>query len=111
MTQPFQAGGLITTDHEAVDLGVHHGVQLEGRVVRRTLRIGVGGRRGVRLELARARPTSVRSIGPGGDVEERLPTNPDPWLEAAQRLLALTVASALLPWLLRRSRFAQRSAE
>lgn len=112
MNDQFEAGGLFSTDIESVDLGRHHGIQLHGEIVRRRLRIGVGGRRGVRIELARARPTSIRAIGPAGESVHRLPANPDPWLEAAQRLIALTVATSLLPWMLRRrSRFAQRAAE
>jgi hypothetical protein len=102
MNERFDAGALISADTQAVDLGDHDGVQLEGRVVRRRLRIGIGGDRGIRIELTRLRPTSIRAIGPGGDVVHRLPANPDPWLEAAQRLIALTIVSAILPRVLRR---------
>ena len=100
MTSRFDAGGLLSTDVELVDLGSHHGLRIEGTVVRRTLRIGLGGRRGLRIEIARARPTSIRAIGPAGEQVQRLPANPDPWLETVQRVAALTVAAALLRWAL-----------
>lgn len=108
MNERFEAGGLFSADLEAVDLGEHDGVQLEGQVIRRRLRIGIGGARGVRIELARLRPASIRAIGPAGDVVHRLPPSPDPWLEAAQRLVALTAVSMLVPWLLRRGRTVAR---
>ncbi len=112
MRERFDAGGFLSTDVESVDLGRHHGIHLEGEIVRRRLRIGVGGRRGVRIELGRARATSIRAIGAEGDIVHRFRPNPDPWVEAAQRLVALTVATSLLPMVLRqRSRFAQRAAE
>jgi len=107
MNDRFEAGGLLTTDHESVDLGEHHGTRLEGRIERRTLRIGIGGRRGLRLELARARPTAVSvtaalADGSTSEVVHVVRPNPDPWIVTGQRLLVLTVASALLPWLWRR---------
>jgi len=96
------AGGLFSTETEHVDLGEHRGIHLEGRIQRRTLRLEAGGRRGFRFELSRARPTSVRLSSPAGVEVRRIAPNPDPWIEAAQRLLALGVASLLLPRLLRR---------
>lgn len=110
MNEQFGAGGFFTTEIDAVDLGEHHGLRLEGRVQRRTLRLGLGGRRGVRIELARKRPTSILAIGPAGETVHRVPSNPDPWIEAAQRLVALTVATSLLPWLIRRSTGIAREA-
>lgn len=127
MNEHIEAGGLLTTTVETVDLGEHHGAHLEGRVTRRTLRIGFGGRRGLRLELARVRATSVLVRGgagvqtPGGEAVQTpggvggqwprgegeelvriVPVNPDPWIVTMQRLLALTVLSAILPWMVRR---------
>ena len=46
-------GGLLTTEVETVDLGEFDGVRLEGRVQHRVLQIGIGGRRGFRLEMYR----------------------------------------------------------
>ena len=103
------AGGLFTTEIEAVDLGEHRGMRLEGRVERRVLRIGIGGRRGFRLELARRRPTAVQVSSPAGIEVRRIPANPDPWIATAQRLIALTVATTILPWLLRRAATAHRA--
>jgi hypothetical protein len=108
MNPPSGIGGLLTTEVESVDLGEVDGVQLEGRVERRVLQIGVGGRRGLRFEIARLRPTAVQSTSATGVMVHRLGPNPDPWFETAQRLVALTVATALLPWLLRRMGSARR---
>ena len=110
MNRRSGVGGLLTRETEQVDLGEHAGLRLEGRIERRTLQIGLGGRRGVRLELSRARPTSVQVSGASGVEVVRMAANPDPWLEAAQRILALTIASMLVPWLLRRRLHTSRGA-
>jgi hypothetical protein len=103
MDAPFAAGGLITTETEVVDLGLHYDVQLSGVVERRILRIGFGQGPGIRLELARARPTSVVAVTAGQEVVHRLPANPDPWIVLGQRLLLISAVGWLLPRLLRRS--------
>jgi hypothetical protein len=103
MDAPFAAGGLITTETEVVDLGLHHDVQLSGIVERRTLRIGFGRGPGIRLELARSRPTSVVAVTGGQEVVHRLPANPDPWIVLGQQLLLISAVGWLLPRLLRRS--------
>lgn len=103
MTTRFDAGGLITTETEVVDLGRHHGIQLSGLVQRQTLRIGFGRDVGIRLELARSRPTSVTATTDGQEVVHRLPANPDPWIVLGQQLLLISAVGWLLPRLLRRS--------
>ncbi|MDA0353076.1 MAG: hypothetical protein O3A10_12805 [Chloroflexi bacterium] len=112
MNERFDVGGLLTSDSESIDLGEHHGHRLEGRVERRTLRLGIGGSRGFRFELARARATSIRIDGPTGELVQRVPANPDPWLAALARMAAMALATALLPWLFRRRHgFARQAAE
>ena len=103
MNAPFAAAGLITTETEVVDLGLHYDVQLSGVVERQILRISFGKSPGIRLELARACPTSVVAVTAGQEVVHRLPTNPDPWIPLGQQLLLISAVAWLLPRLLRRS--------
>lgn len=103
MAARFDAGGLITTETEVVDLGLHHDIQLSGLIERQTLRIGFGRDIGIRLELARSRPTSVVATTTGQEVVHRLPANPDPWVVFGQRVLLISVVAWLLPRLLHRS--------
>jgi hypothetical protein len=110
MTLEGGAGGLLTTTVEAVDLGTHGLYHLEGQVRRRTLRLGAGGRRGFRLELARARPTTLQVTGPDGVETHRISTAADPWLATLWRVVALAVASEVGGWWLRRRLASVRGA-
>ena len=110
MNAQFGAGAFLTTETEKIDLGEHYGIRLEGRVQRRMLRLGLGGERGFRLEIARSRATSI-SASSGTPVQvHRLAANPDPWIEATQRLVVVAIVSTLLPWMVRRI-FARTAAE
>ena len=102
MNERVRAGGFLTTESSEIDLGEHEGVHLSGHLERRVLRIGFGGRRGLRLEFARTRPTAVEASSLAGVEVHRLRPAPDPWIEAAQWLVIVAVATALIPRLLRR---------
>ena len=104
MNASVDAGGLLTTETREIDLGEHEGVRLSGHIEQRMLRIGFGRGGHFRLELTRERPMLIRATGPAGSKDHWLPANPDPWLEAVQRIALVAVVTALIPRLWRRPR-------
>ena len=96
MRQPFDAGALLTTDVEHVELGEHYGTRIRARVERRLLRLGFGDRIGLRFSLGRARPTTLHLSRGQRHVVLPVPVPRDPWLHTAIRLLALTALSLAL---------------
>jgi hypothetical protein len=101
MDEGIRAGGLLTTETEEIDLGEHEGVRLTGRVERRILRLGLG-RFGLRFEFALERPASVETNGPRGREVHSVPSNPDPWVATAQRIVLIAILAELLPRLIGR---------
>ena len=97
MPQPFGAGALITTHVEHIELGQHHGTRIRARVERRLLQLGYGNRRGFRLTLGRARPTSLHLTRGPKTATIPVPIPADPPLRAAARLFVLTALSLALP--------------
>lgn len=95
---------LSTVDH--VELGTHHGRRLRARVQRRGARLllGRGGR--FSFALGHTRPVAIEVIEVATDgrrYDLPVPRPRDPWLAAAQRVLALTLGAALLlAWAARR---------
>ena len=89
-------GALLHTDVDRVDLGTHHGHALRARVERRSARLTAGRGWHLSLGLGRTRPVAIEVTRDGRRYDLPVPRTRDPWLEAARRLLALSLATALL---------------
>jgi len=95
---PRGMGALLTTEVLEHPLGRYGARELTAHVQRHRFRLGfgAGGRWGVTLE--RLRPVAI-AVSEGGHISRTaIAAPPDPWLQAARRLLLW--ATAL--WLLRR---------
>ena len=103
------AGALLTSEVDYADLGTHGGRALRGRVERRSLRIALGQREGMRLRAGRARAVAVEvEEADGRRYELPLQAPTDPWLAAARRLLLVWLLSTLAVGLARRATRARR---
>ncbi len=103
------AGALLTSEVEYADLGTHGGRVLRGRVERRSLRLALGQRDGVRIRAGRARAIAIEvQEADGRRYELPVQAPVDPWLAMARRLLLLWLVSTLALALARRATRARR---
>jgi len=97
-------GALVITEVEHVELGRFRARELRPRVERRQIRLGVGGRFGVRLSLGRLRPVVVEVHEGARDDEVAIPAVADPWVTSVRRTLMLCAAALALGWWVDRRR-------
>ena len=89
------AAVLYTTEVTRTDLGRHAGRLLRGRAERRTLRIALGARRGLRLSGGRLRPVAIEVTEEDGRrYEVPIPGPPDPRAVPARRVVACWMIAA-----------------
>ena len=101
-------GGLLVTEVERTSLGSYGRRTLHGRVERRSLRLALGSRRGMRLQLTRMRPVAVEVSEPERNYEVPINVPPDPRMVTVRRLLWTAGASLAVTILIGRLRGRRR---
>jgi hypothetical protein len=96
LSLPAGLGALLVTEEERVDLGEHGGRRLRAHVQQRTLRIALGQRRGLRVQLTRMRPTAVEVSDGASMYELPIEVPPDPWARRWGQLALIWLAAQLL---------------
>ena len=103
-------GALLHTDVEYVELGEHAGRRLRARVEHRTLRVALGRSSTAAMTLGRRRATAVEvtptagGASSGGPHDVAVPPLIDPWLQTAQRIAGVAIATWIIVRLAHRVR-------